>query len=62
MLGERFTPCDRKKIKTGAVRWERTAEWEVRLMREDQLIQPVDNTARGVWALTQKGMDAARRL
>jgi hypothetical protein len=62
MLGERFTAHDRKKIKTGAVRWERTAEWEVRLMREGQLIQPVDNTARGMWALTPKGMDAARRL
>lgn len=62
MLGESLTSHDRKKIKTGAVRWERTAEWEVRSMREEQLIQPVENTARGVWALTQKGTDAARKL
>ncbi len=62
MLGERLTVHDRKKIKTGAVRWERTAEWEVRLMREDQLIHPVDPAARGVWALTQKGIDTARNL
>ena len=62
MLGEHFTSHDRKKIKTGAIRWERTAEWEVRLMREEQLIQPVSATARGVWALAQKGTDAARKL
>ncbi len=62
MLGRSLTAHDRKKIKTGAVRWERTAEWEVRLMREEQLIQPVEKTARGVWALTPKGMDAAGKL
>ncbi|OFZ99120.1 MAG: hypothetical protein A2Z64_10260 [Betaproteobacteria bacterium RIFCSPLOWO2_02_67_12] len=62
MLGKSLTAHDRKKIKTGAVRWERTAEWEARLMREDQLIQPVENTARGVWALTPKGMEAAGKL
>jgi hypothetical protein len=62
MLGKNLTPHDRKKIKTGAVRWERTAEWEVRLMREEQLIRPVADTARGVWALTPKGMEAASKL
>ncbi len=62
ILGQSLTAHDRKKIKTGAVRWERTAEWEVRLMREEQLIQPVENTARGVWALTSKGMEAAGKL
>jgi len=62
ILDKSPTAHDRKKIKTGAVRWERTAEWEVRLMREEQLIQPVKNTARGVWALTPKGMEAAAKL
>jgi hypothetical protein len=62
MLGKSLTEYDRKKIKTGAVRWERTAEWEVRLMREEQLLQSVENTARGVWALTVKGMAAADKL
>lgn len=61
MLGERFTTHDRRKIKTGAVRWERTAEWEVKILRDEQLIQPVNPNARGVWALTQKGKDAARK-
>jgi hypothetical protein len=62
MLGKNFTAHDRKKIKTGAVRWERTAEWEVRVMREKQLIKPVADTPRGVWALTPKGMEAAGKL
>jgi len=31
-------------------------------MREEQLIQPVENTARGVWALTSNGMEAAGKL
>ncbi len=62
ILNKNLTVHDRKKIKTGAVRWERTAEWEVRLMREEQLIQPVENTARGVWTLTPKGMEAAAKL
>ena len=61
MLEDRFTSHDLKAIKTGAIRWERTAEWEARVMREDQLIQPASETARGVWALTAKGMDAARK-
>ncbi len=59
-LSNHFTPYDRQKIRTGAVRWERTAEWEVRQMREEQLIQPVHKTPRGIWALTEKGIEAAK--
>ncbi len=59
MFKGRLTPYDREKIRTGAIRWEKTAEWAVREMREEQLIQPVEKTARGIWALTAKGLEAA---
>jgi len=59
MLKGRLTPYDREKIRTGAIRWEKTAEWAVREMREEHLIQPVEKTARGIWALTAKGLEAA---
>lgn len=57
-----FTDADKSDIKSGAIRWQKTAEWEVRTMRELGLIKPVDETPRGVWALTQKGREIADSL
>jgi hypothetical protein len=61
-MKSRFTDLDKRDIKSGSIRWQKTAEWEVRLMRERGLLKAVDETSRGVWALTQKGREAADSL
>lgn len=61
IMADDFTKKDREKISSGAIRWQKTAEWEVRVMREEGLLQPVGGeTARGIWALTKKGEEAMR--
>lgn len=47
-------------IDSGTIRWQKSAEWEVHVMREAKLPKAVDEGPRGVWALTKKGEDAAR--
>lgn len=59
-MGNSFTKADKAEIKSGAVRWQKTLEWEIRVMREEGLLRPVAETARGVWALTEKGKASAR--
>jgi len=59
-IGDRFTKADKAKIKSGAVRWQKTLEYEILQMRMERLLRPVPETARGVWALTEKGQEAAR--
>jgi hypothetical protein len=62
-MGNRMTERDKTDIKSGGPRWQKTAEWEVRVMREKGLLKPVDETSRpGIWALTQKGKEIADSL
>lgn len=58
-MGDSFTKADKAKIKSGAVRWQKTLEYEILQMRMEGLLRPVAETARGVWALTEKGKEAA---
>ncbi len=62
VMKDKFTARDKSDIKSGSIRWQKTAEWEVRVMRETGLLKPVEDTPRGVWALTQKGKEAADSL
>ena len=50
---------DKADISSGTVRWQKSAEWEVRHMREEGLLKPVSETPSGVWALTNKGWEGA---
>ena len=62
LLEKRLTPHDRGQIKSGAIRWERSAEWEVRVMRENGLLKAVDDAPRGYWTLTKAGEAAAKSV
>lgn len=59
-MAKHFTPYDKADIDSGTIRWQKTAEWEVRVMREEKLLKPVDEAARGTWALTKRGEEAAK--
>jgi hypothetical protein len=59
MLAKQLTQHDRGQIKSGAIRWERSAEWEVRVMREKGLLKPVKDAPPGHWTLTEAGKAAA---
>lgn len=59
VLADQLTDFDKSDISSGTVRWQKSAEWEIRVMREQQLLKPVSETPRGVWALTTKGDQTA---
>ncbi len=58
MMAGLLTDFDKSDISSGTLRWQKSAEWEVRVMREQQFLKPVSETSRGVWALTAKGHKA----
>jgi Mrr N-terminal domain len=62
ILSDRLTDYDKAEISSGTIRWEKSAEWEVRAMRMEGLLKPVHESAWGVWALSDKGREAASRL
>lgn len=55
IMADRLTVFDKSDISSGSIRWQKSAEWEVRVMREQGLLKAVSETPRGVWALTPKG-------
>lgn len=61
-MADQLTDFDKSDISSGTVRWQKSAEWEVRVMREQQFLKPVSQTPRGVWALTEKGYKVAADL
>lgn len=61
MTGQ-LSDYDKSDISSGALRWQKSAEWEVRVMREQQLLKPVSDTHRGIWALTETGYKAAANV
>ena len=59
LLKDKLTQYDKSDIKTGAIRWERSAEFEIRVMREEGILKPVNETERGIWSLTEIGQKLA---
>jgi hypothetical protein len=62
IMESKLTEHDKSDIKSGSVRWQKSAEWEVRVMREQGLLKPVTHTPSGTWALTEKGHKMASAL
>jgi len=54
IMSENLTDFDKSDISSGTVRWQKSAEWEVRVMREQGLLKQVHEEPRGVWALKKK--------
>src|SRR5262245_945795 len=59
LLADRLSEYDKSDISSGTVRWEKSAEWEVRAMRIEGLLKPAQQGPWGVWTLTEKGWEAA---
>lgn len=58
-----LTDYDKSNIKSGSIRWQKGAEFEVYVMRQEGLLKSVDETYRsGIWALTPKGKKIADSL
>jgi len=55
----RFTQADMERISSGDLRWQKTLEWEVKVMRDEGLLLP-SKLGRGIWALSDTGNVAAR--
>ncbi len=62
VMARQLTNFDKEEISSGTIRWQKSAEWEVRVMREEGLLKPVGETARGVWALSDHGYKVASRF
>ena len=63
-LSNKLTEFDRQDIKSGTIRWQKSAEWEISTMRHPQLglLLPQSASPRGVWCLSPAGERAARAL
>lgn len=61
-MGSRLTSFDREDIKSGTVRWQKSAEWEVSTMRQEGLLLRQSQSPRGVWCLSPAGSVAATEL
>lgn len=60
LMAHRLTDFDRKHIKSGVIRWQKSAEWEVSTMRQAGLLLPQSRSPRGVWCLSPDGERSAR--
>jgi hypothetical protein len=60
-MDDQLTEFDKSDIPSGTIRWQKSAEWEVRVMREKGFLKPVSETLSGIWALTEVGFGAASR-
>lgn len=54
-LAGSFTDADREEIDSGTIRWQKNAEWQVYLMRQEGLLEPVEVSGAGQWELTTQG-------
>jgi hypothetical protein len=61
MLANDLMPEDYSSIESGAVRWQKSAEWQVHAMRRDGLLEAVENSRSGLWKLTSRGKEVAAR-
>ena len=50
---------DKSDIRSGTLRWQKSAEWEVNKMRNEGLMEPVAKSGAGLWKLTFAGQRAA---
>ncbi len=55
LMAKQLTTYDNEEISSGTIRWQKSAEWEVRVMREEGVLKPVADMARGIWALSDNG-------
>ena len=55
LMAGRLTGFDRADIKSGTVRWQKSAEWEVSTMRQEGLLLPKNESPWGVWCLSPNG-------
>lgn len=55
MLAKQLTPYDKEDIDSGDIRWQKSAEWEVRVMRKAGLLKPTADGPRGYWVLSKAG-------
>jgi hypothetical protein len=51
---------DKSNIKSGTLRWQKSAEWEVNKMRTEGLMEPASKSGLGLWKLTLAGQKAAQ--
>jgi hypothetical protein len=61
-LATRLTEFDKKDIKSGSIRWQKSAEREVNGMRQQGLLLSQRGSGRGVWSLSAAGATLAQRI
>ena len=60
VMASRLTEHDHRDIKSGTIRWQKSAEWEVSTMRQQGLLLSKSESPRGVWCLSDEGQRLAR--
>lgn len=60
-MQHRFTPADEQSLPVSPeLRWKKSASWERMQMVDDGLLR--DDSPRGVWELSDRGWEEARKL
>ena len=60
-MTSQLSTFDKSDIKSGTLRWQKSAEWEVNRMRSEGLMEPVTKLSAGLWKLTLAGQKAAQQ-
>ena len=60
-MGVYLSVFDKSDIKSGTIRWQKSAEWEVNKMRDEGLMEPVRKSGAGLWKLTFAGQKTAQQ-
>jgi len=61
-LAGQLTGADRADIESGSVRWQKNAEWQVYMMRQAGLLEPVEKSGSGIWEFSARGKEIASKL
>lgn len=61
-MDRKFTPADLSELDNGQKRWLNNVQWTRKKLVMMKLLQSVPASGRGVWQLTQEGLEAAQSL
>jgi hypothetical protein len=60
-MGDRLGDMDRAVLASGSIRWEKTASWAVKNMKNKGLLEPTETAGWGVWSLSDAGRQFLRK-
>jgi hypothetical protein len=54
-MADKFAPIDLEPLASGSIRWQKTASWAVKSMKDRGLLKDTGDSGWGTWAITTEG-------